>query len=98
VDEIETNPIISMCNYPNPFKASATIAFSVAKAGKAKVEIYNIKGQRVKTLLCNAKSTGQNKLVWDGCNDEGKPVSSGMYFYRLEAPGYTKTQKMLYLK
>ena len=85
-------------NFPNPFNPSTTVSYSLAKSGNATLRIYNTKGQLVKTLVSGGQKAGQNKIVWDGLNDSGKPVSSGLYFYKLDAPNYTSTRKMLMLK
>ncbi len=85
-------------NYPNPFNPTTSISFSLAKAGQATLKIYNTKGQLVKTLINTEKSSGNHTVVWNGMNNEGKAVSSGIYFYRLDAPGYSKTRKMMLLK
>ncbi|MFO7659550.1 MAG: FlgD immunoglobulin-like domain containing protein, partial [Candidatus Cloacimonadaceae bacterium] len=85
-------------NYPNPFNPTTSISFSLVKAGQASLKIYNTKGQLVKTLLNTEKSSGSHTVVWNGLNNEGKAVSSGLYFYRLDAPGYSKTRKMMLLK
>jgi len=85
-------------NYPNPFGPATTIAFSLAKAGPVSLKIYNAKGQLVKTLLTNQKSAGKHSIVWDGRNNENRAVATGLYFYRLETPGYAKTRKMMMLK
>ena len=85
-------------NYPNPFNPTTSISFSLAKAGQATLKIYNTKGQLVRILLSGAKSSGSHTVVWNGLNNEGKAVSSGLYFYRLDAPGFTKTRKMMLLK
>jgi hypothetical protein len=85
-------------NYPNPFNPTTTFAYSLAKSGKATLRIYNTKGQLVKTLVDSPKSAGLHKIVWNGVNNEGRQVSSGIYFYRLDVPGYNKTRKMMLLK
>jgi hypothetical protein len=85
-------------NYPNPFNPTTTIAYSTAKAGAVKLRIYNAKGQLVRTLVDEAKQAGEHHLVWNGMDNNHKPVATGLYLYRLEAPGYTKTRKMMMLK
>ncbi|MGD8782773.1 MAG: T9SS type A sorting domain-containing protein, partial [Ignavibacteria bacterium] len=88
---------MELTNYPNPFNPSTTISFNLtAKDAKdAKVEIYNLKGQKIREFsIFNFKSS----IVWDGTDQTGKPVSSGIYFAKLKA-GKTKTScKMLLLK
>jgi hypothetical protein len=85
-------------NYPNPFNPTTTVSYSLAKSGNVSLRIYNTKGQLVKTLVKGSMKAGQNRIVWDGLNDAGKPVSSGLYFYKLDAPDYSSIRKMLMLK
>lgn len=84
-------------NYPNPFNPETTISFSLAE--DAKLEIFNIKGQKIKTFPIN-QLTNQpiNQVVWDGKDESGNAVSSGIYLYRLEAGNYSSTKKMLLMK
>ncbi|GAB1367365.1 hypothetical protein MASR1M36_22370 [Candidatus Cloacimonadaceae bacterium] len=97
-DLVSPHPVSNLRNYPNPFNPSTTIAFNAAKPGKAKLEIYNLKGQLVKTLVNGYLSAGDNRLEWNGTDNQGNAVSSGLFFYRLEMNGYKKTQKMLMMK
>ncbi|MCB5276310.1 MAG: C25 family cysteine peptidase [Candidatus Cloacimonadaceae bacterium] len=85
-------------NYPNPFNPTTTIAFSMAEAGPATLSIYNSKGQLVRQLANSEFTTGKHYLVWDGRDNGGRPVSSGLYFYRLSARHYSKTRKMILMK
>jgi len=85
-------------NYPNPFNPTTSISFSLEKAGQATLRIYNTKGQLVKTLVNNVKAAGSHTVIWNGLNNEGRAVSSGLYFYKLDAPGFSKTRKMMLLK
>ncbi|NLN85887.1 MAG: T9SS type A sorting domain-containing protein [Candidatus Cloacimonetes bacterium] len=85
-------------NYPNPFNPSTTIAFELATGGATKLRVYNVRGQLIKTLANGELNPGSHRAVWDGRDEGGREVSSGVYFYRLEAPGYLSTRKMLMLK
>jgi len=85
-------------NYPNPFNPSTTIAFDMAREGHVNIEIYNIKGQRVKTLVSGEYAAGSYRVVWNGDDAVGRAVGSGVYFYRMTTTGYVKTQKMLLMK
>ncbi|MBN2413841.1 T9SS type A sorting domain-containing protein [candidate division KSB1 bacterium] len=86
-------------NYPNPFNPTTTIEFALPKAGEVKVVVFNTLGQKVRTLVSTTMSAGYYKSIWDSCDDFGKRVSSGMYFYRLEVDNkHISTQKMLLLK
>ena len=72
-------------NYPNPFNPQTTIAFELRELGEVKLEIYNILGQRVKTLINGKRDAGRYTLKWNGLNDAGNRVASGVYLYRLQA-------------
>jgi subtilisin family serine protease len=85
-------------NYPNPFNPSTTITFSIPKEMKCSLDVYNIRGQKVKTLLNDSKTAGIHSIVWDGKDAHGRSVSSGVYFYRLTTPIRTQTSKMLLMK
>lgn len=85
-------------NYPNPFNPSTTIMFDLAKGGNVKLSVYNLKGQLVKVLSQDYRSSGTHRLVWDGRDANNRSVSSGVYFYRLQTPELTSTRKMLMVK
>lgn len=85
-------------NYPNPFNPDTKIAFSVTHASDVKVEIFNVLGQRVKTLLDGRLEAGQHIVEWDGRSASGKLLSAGIYFYHLTADGMTETRKMILLR
>jgi hypothetical protein len=85
-------------NYPNPFNPVTTIAYSLPEQSHVMLEIFNILGQRVRTLLGAFQSAGYHRITWDGKDDQGKDVSSGIYFYRLEAGDFTDSKKMVILK
>ena len=85
-------------NFPNPFNPSTTLAFSLPAAGAAKLSIYNSKGQLVKTLLDENLNAGNHRLVWDGHDDSGLPVASGIYLYKLDAGRQSQSRRMLLLK
>lgn len=85
-------------NYPNPFNPTTTISFSLPSEMACNLDIYNIRGQRVKTLLNDNMSSGKHHIVWDGKDNSGNIVSSGIYFYRLSTPATTLTSKMLLMK
>ncbi|MDD2361180.1 MAG: FlgD immunoglobulin-like domain containing protein, partial [Syntrophaceticus schinkii] len=63
-----------------------------------KLEIYNLKGQRVTSLLNETRGAGKHTITWDGLDEAGRPVSSGLYFYRLTTPQRTISAKMLMIK
>ena len=91
-------PIKLLRNYPNPFNPTTTIAFELEKSGKSSVNIYNMKGQKVKTLLNEELLEGKHFRLWDGKNDNGKRVASGMYFYKVALDGKQLTRKMILMK
>lgn len=86
-------------NYPNPFNAVTTIQFDLPRAGQVRVEIFNVLGQRVRILVDEELQPGYKQVVWDGTDQSGNPVASGVYFYRLKA-GYlfSTMKKMSFLK
>jgi hypothetical protein len=85
-------------NYPNPFNSGTKISFYLNGQMSAKVEIYNIKGQKVRTLESGNLNKGLNYLYWDGKNSDNKASASGVYFYRITAGDQHLNGKMLYLK
>jgi hypothetical protein len=85
-------------NYPNPFNPQTTIAFSVKDRAHVSLKVYNVAGQLVRTLLDDSFAAGPHKKVWDGRNDAGQQVSSGVYFYKLVTSDFSQTKKMVLLK
>ena len=86
-------------NFPNPFNPTTTISFSIPSEERVTVKIYNSKGQLVKNLLESKLSAGNYSLVWNGKNDQGRSIGSGIYFYKLSNSGKTvAVKKMLMLK
>ena len=92
-------------NFPNPFNPSTIIPFELGSQGQrvgrpmhTTLIIYNIIGQKVRTLLDDEIFPGNHQVIWDGRDDQGKTVSSGIYFYRIRAGSFTKTAKMSLLK
>ncbi|MBD3290727.1 S8 family serine peptidase [candidate division KSB1 bacterium] len=87
-----------MQNYPNPFNPTTRITFGIPVETEVRLEIYNNLGQRIRTLLHENKSPGRYTVYWDGRNELGKKVSSGLFFYTLRAGNVVKTRKMVLLK
>ncbi len=85
-------------NYPNPFNPQTTISYSVKEPGMVRIQIYNIKGQLVRTLVDEAHATGHYKQTFDARDDRGRNISNGVYLIRMQAPGYHKTSKMILMK
>jgi len=95
-----TIPVVTALkgNYPNPFNPSTTIAFDLAAEGHVTIDVFNIKGQKVKTVTNELMQAGRYTVVWNGDDNNGREVGSGVYFYRMTSGHYTKTQKMLLMK
>ncbi|MFA8344241.1 MAG: LamG-like jellyroll fold domain-containing protein [Rhodothermaceae bacterium] len=85
-------------NYPNPFNPSTKFEFSVPENGLVKIEIFNILGQRVRTLIHEDVDAGAYKITWDGKNDFGRDVASGVYIYSLKSKDFVKSMKMMLLR
>ncbi|UCE24586.1 MAG: T9SS type A sorting domain-containing protein [Candidatus Zixiibacteriota bacterium] len=85
-------------NSPNPFNPRTTIEFSLPSASRVSVIVYNILGERIRTLVNEPLPAGVHRVTWDGTDSEAKMVSSGVYFYQLKAGTYTATRKMMLLK
>jgi hypothetical protein len=95
---VPASSILAAQNYPNPFNPETTISFNIAEAGKVNVEIFNTKGQKVKTLANEEMTSGNHSLIWDGTDSNNTQVSSGVYFYKVSHNGNTETKKMMLIK
>ncbi len=85
-------------NYPNPFNPTTTIEFKIAAASRVSVDIFNLLGQHVCTLVDEDLAAGNYATEWDGADQSGRKVASGVYLYRLQSREYTDTRKMTLLK
>jgi len=85
-------------NYPNPFNPTTTIAYDLPKATNVVLKIYDVLGNEVRTLLNTQQQAGYKSVVWDGRDDLGLKVSSGIFMYRLRAGDLVQTKKMILLK
>jgi len=86
-------------NRPNPFNPTTTVSYDVAEPGVVSIRIYNVSGQLVRALVDGFKGVGRYEAVWDGRDNSGATVSTGVYFYRMTAPGFaSQTNKMVLLK
>ena len=83
---------------PNPFNPVTKIAYSIREAGPVTIEVYNVAGRVVRTLLNNELDAGSGYVMWNGTNDSGEKCASGVYFYRIQAPGFEASNKMVMLK
>ncbi len=98
----EVNDIASVTsllgNYPNPFNPETSISYNLKTADFVLLDVYNIKGQKVKTLVNEYKETGNHNVVWNGTDDANNNVASGLYFYKMKSGKYTSTKKMILMK
>jgi hypothetical protein len=85
-------------NFPNPFNPETTIRYSVKEAGAVRISIYNLKGQLIRSLVNESKAAGYHRVIWNGKDERGMAVSSGIYFYRMDAVNYSATKKMMLMK
>ena len=89
---------ISLQNYPNPFNPTTTISFSIPEDNKVELSIYNVKGQKVKTLANDQYLQGDHSVTWKGSDENNQSVASGIYFYKLKSGEVEVSKKMLLLK
>jgi len=85
-------------NYPNPFNPKTTIRYHLAHQSHVRLQIYNLKGELIRTLVENKQQAGIYSQLWDGLDDSGVPTSSGLYVYRLDSDGFSQSKKMIKLK
>ncbi len=85
-------------NYPNPFNPETTIEFAIPGVATVKLEIFNMLGQRIRTLVDESLEPAEYRVLWDGSTGTGAQVASGIYFYRLSAGRFVKTRKMILLR
>jgi flagellar hook assembly protein FlgD len=86
-------------NYPNPFNPETTISFSIPEDSKVELSIYNIRGQKVRTLIKNKFEMGFHNVIWNSKDNNGKSVATGVYFYKLKVDGKDiSVKKCLLLK
>jgi hypothetical protein len=85
-------------NFPNPFNPATEIAFQIARAGHAELSIYNIAGEKVRTLISGTVPAGSHSVKWDGKDENSRRLASGTYIYRLKAGNFSEAKKMLLLQ
>ena len=85
-------------NYPNPFNPSTEIAFALPKAVRVKLSVFTITGEQIATLVDREMAAGNYSVTWNGEGLSGRPVSSGLYLYRIEAGDFVSVRKMVMLK
>ena len=85
-------------NYPNPFNPSTTISYNIPSSMEVSLEIYNVKGQLVRTLESGVRPAGEHYVVWNGTDNSDRAVGSGVYFYKLSTESHNELKKMLLVK
>jgi hypothetical protein len=85
-------------NYPNPFNPSTNINFSLPRLSNVDIKIYNILGQVVRNLVNEEKPAGEYNITWDGKDNAGKSVASGIYLYKIKTDNFSSSKKMLLMK
>ena len=92
------NQYILSQNYPNPFNPETQIRYYLPRACQVKLTVYNILGRAVRVLLDEKQSAGHNDVKWNGRDEKGDEVSTGIYFYQIKTREFTDTKKMVILK
>jgi hypothetical protein len=85
-------------NYPNPFNPATTISFSIDRAELVRLTVYDVTGRRIRTLVDGNRNPGRYSETWDGRNDQGRQVATGIYFYRLRAGSFSDVKKMVLIR
>jgi hypothetical protein len=85
-------------NYPNPFNPTTQIAYTVAERGKVMLKVFDVLGREVSTIFDGEQEAGSYRVTWNGRNTNTLPVTSGVYFYRLDSGNFSRTMKMIVLK
>ncbi len=96
-DLLPQNPVLH-ANYPNPFNPETTISFSLPEAARAELSVYNIKGEKVKTIISGNLEAGDHGYTWQGDDEQGRSVSSGVYFFKFGTDRYSTTKKCVLMK
>jgi len=100
-DQVDANPKTDFKlkqNYPNPFNPQTRILFSLPTSCQIQINIYDLRGMKVATIIQGFLGQGIHSIIWTGKDDSGKAVSSGTYFYRLTAGDYVETRRMLLVR
>jgi hypothetical protein len=85
-------------NYPNPFNPITNIRYDIPEVSDVRIDIYNLAGQRVRTLVSKQHQPGRYKIQWNATNEFGSPVASGMYIYKIHAKDFVSVKKLLLMK
>jgi hypothetical protein len=97
-DEVRPSEYALRQNHPNPFNPETRIQFELSKPSSVKIEIYDVQGQKIRSLVNEEKPAGAYTVTWDGRMDNGESAASGIYFYRLVAGDFRQTRKMALLR
>ena len=95
---ISLDPTHLFQNVPNPFWPDTRIAFELPLAGRAELKIFDVSGRLIRTLVDEKRPAGRHSVRWDGCDETGRAVPSGVYFYSLTAPGVDENRRMILVK
>lgn len=102
ISDPSTNPVSQTFalyqNFPNPFNPETTIRYSLKQSGNVTLKIYDLHGQEVRSLVSEIQSIGSHSAVWDGFNNLGQAVASGIYIYRIQTANFTSTRKMILMR
>jgi len=85
-------------SFPNPFNPLATIGFDLPRSQHVRLTVYTVAGRRVTSLIDERRAAGRHEVVWDGHDDHGRQIPSGVYFYRIEAGQFSDTKRMVLVK
>ena len=85
-------------NYPNPFNPSTTIRYELQAAGRVELAVFNLLGQRIRTLVSGRQAAGEYAVEWNGIDERGNPVGSGVYFYQMKAEKFSEIRKMVLIR
>ena len=96
IPDIYVNELIG--NYPNPFNPETTIHFSITQEGNVTIDLFNIRGQKIRTLVNEIFGGGTHRAVWDGLDDNGQAMGSGVYFFRMQTDDYVDVKRMVLMK
>ena len=92
------NKFILHQNYPNPFNPVTTLRYDLPDNSYVNVTVYDMLGREVKTLVNSAQDAGFKSIIWNATNNQGNPVSAGVYLYKIQAGEFVQTRKMVLLK
>jgi len=96
----EVTPLVTSLkgNYPNPFNPETTISYTVRDNSPVAIDVFNVKGQKVRSLVNEVKHAGEHTVIWNGTDDNGRAVSSGVYYFKMTAGKFSSTKKMIMMK